>query len=284
MLLRVTRGERERAHSRVRHLWLLYVCCYFNLCPHSPLVSDLLRNVRRRVVLRIVRPYSAVRLSFLAEVRGRGGTRGWIGACVFTVPVAQELTISSEEVETLLVGLILDGSLEGKMDQIEGILRLKSSTSCVALLCRCGEACASLIARGCWWVVQEWQRHEHEVSCRDRGVDETASKPPSAHRQESRGVEYDAQQTQLTYTSDIPICSSMLERVATSSTGEHAHLSVRQSKLSPSLLHFTVGIKPGTLFVAAPFERLSHGQQPQHAHPTVPPGCRTASGLPRRRW
>lgn len=37
----------------------------------APVVSDLLRGVRSHVILRTVRPYSAIRMEFLARVSAR---------------------------------------------------------------------------------------------------------------------------------------------------------------------------------------------------------------------
>ena len=79
-------------------------------------VEDLLRTIRTQVLRRVIRPYTRISLQ----------------------AIAQELNnIPVEDVENLLVGLILDNSLDGKIDQVSGIL-LKhaehgsSSTSAVA--------------------------------------------------------------------------------------------------------------------------------------------------------
>jgi len=69
-------------------------------------IEDLLRTIRTQVLRRVVRPYSRISLAALAK----------------------ELNaIGIDEVENLLVGLILDGSLEdGKIDQVNGILLKKA--------------------------------------------------------------------------------------------------------------------------------------------------------------
>ena len=59
-------------------------------------VEDLLTNVRTQVLLRLIRPYTQVRLPFLAR----------------------RLNAPLEEVERLLVSLILDGKVEGHLDQV----------------------------------------------------------------------------------------------------------------------------------------------------------------------
>jgi len=64
-------------------------------------VADLLRTIRTQVLRRIISPYTRITLDFIAqELNG--------------IPV--------QDVENLLIGLILDGSLVGRIDQIRGIL------------------------------------------------------------------------------------------------------------------------------------------------------------------
>jgi len=72
-------------------------------------IDPLFRNVRARVVLRRVRPYRTVRLAFLAE----------------------ELKDSEESVEELLASLILDGRLQGTLDQVSGVLTLTAPSAAV---------------------------------------------------------------------------------------------------------------------------------------------------------
>lgn len=74
-------------------------------------------------LLKIVRPYTTVRLSFLASVSAR--LRALPHSRLTPNPYTlQELRVSVEEVESLAVRLLLDGSLEGSIDQVEGCLRL----------------------------------------------------------------------------------------------------------------------------------------------------------------
>eukprot|EP00744_Colponema_vietnamica_P010432 GILI01014740.1.p1 GENE.GILI01014740.1~~GILI01014740.1.p1 ORF type:complete len:407 (+),score=146.79 GILI01014740.1:178-1221(+) len=65
-------------------------------------IDDLLRNIRRQVLKSLTRPYKTVSLQFLA----------------------QELRIPVEQVESLLVELILDSEIDGKVDQVKGHLDL----------------------------------------------------------------------------------------------------------------------------------------------------------------
>jgi COP9 signalosome complex subunit 2 len=67
-------------------------------------VEDLLRTIRTQVLRRVVRPYTRITLAAIARELN-------------DIPVA--------DVESLLVGLILDGSLDGKIDQVTGVLLKK---------------------------------------------------------------------------------------------------------------------------------------------------------------
>jgi COP9 signalosome complex subunit 2 len=68
-------------------------------------IEDLLRTIRTQVLRRVIRPYKRISLQ----------------------AIARELNdIPVKDVESLLVSLILDGSLDGKIDQVAGVL-LKQS-------------------------------------------------------------------------------------------------------------------------------------------------------------
>ena len=68
-------------------------------------VADLLRTIRTQVIMRTIGPYTRIRLSRIAKDLNN-------------IPLA--------DVESLLVSLILDGKLDGRIDQVRGIL-VKSS-------------------------------------------------------------------------------------------------------------------------------------------------------------
>ena len=65
-------------------------------------VSDILKNIRTAVLLRLVAPYTRVNLGY----------------------VAGELGVGVDEVERLLVELILDGHIDGRLDACHGRLEL----------------------------------------------------------------------------------------------------------------------------------------------------------------
>lgn len=69
-------------------------------------MEDLLKNIRTQVLLKLVAPYTRVRYQFIAE----------------------NLNVTTEEVEALLVSLVLDNKVKGKLDQLNHLLLLQKST------------------------------------------------------------------------------------------------------------------------------------------------------------
>ena len=67
-------------------------------------IEDLLRNVRTQVLLSLIKPYTRVRLA----------------------AIAAELSIPESEVEALLVSLILDCRIDGHIDQVDGLLEMRT--------------------------------------------------------------------------------------------------------------------------------------------------------------
>lgn len=68
-------------------------------------IQDLLRTIRTQVLRRVIRPYTRISLQ----------------------AISSELNnIPLSDVENLLVGLILDGSLDGRIDQVSGVLLKKA--------------------------------------------------------------------------------------------------------------------------------------------------------------
>jgi len=72
-------------------------------------VAPLRRRMREQVLLALVKPYRRIRVAFLAR----------------------ELRLDVAEVETLLVDMILDRRIFGKIDQINGFLLLGGDQSSV---------------------------------------------------------------------------------------------------------------------------------------------------------
>ncbi|KAI7840317.1 hypothetical protein COHA_006099 [Chlorella ohadii] len=68
----------------------------------SQYMQDLLANIRTQVVLRVIQPYTRVRIAF----------------------IAQQLNVPAGDVEQLLISLILDGRIKGRIDQVQQLLEL----------------------------------------------------------------------------------------------------------------------------------------------------------------
>jgi hypothetical protein len=73
-------------------------------------LADVLRSLRTQWILDIIRPYTRVALAFLAT----------------------SLAVSVDEVEDIVIALILDRKLSGRIDQVKGELELDQQ--CVATL------------------------------------------------------------------------------------------------------------------------------------------------------
>jgi len=69
-------------------------------------IEDLLKNIRTQVLLKVITPYTRIRIGF----------------------IAQELNITPAEVEQLLVALILDGQIDGHIDQLDQLLLLNEKS------------------------------------------------------------------------------------------------------------------------------------------------------------
>lgn len=65
-------------------------------------IQDLLKNIRTEVLIKLIKPYSRVRIPFISE----------------------QLKIPEADVESLLVSCILDKSIDGRIDQIDRVVVL----------------------------------------------------------------------------------------------------------------------------------------------------------------
>ncbi|KAI0778645.1 PCI-domain-containing protein [Trametes elegans] len=68
-------------------------------------IGELLRSLRTQYLIDLIKPYTRLELSFLAK----------------------QLNVDHEEVEELLIGLILEGKVEGRIDQVSMRLELESN-------------------------------------------------------------------------------------------------------------------------------------------------------------
>jgi COP9 signalosome complex subunit 2 len=70
-------------------------------------ISDLLKNIRTQVLIKLIRPYTRIRIPFICE----------------------QLKITAPEVESLLVACILDNVIEGRIDQVSQMLVLDRTSA-----------------------------------------------------------------------------------------------------------------------------------------------------------
>jgi len=65
-------------------------------------IEDLLKNIRTQVLIKLIRPYTRIHIGFISG----------------------ELNIEPSDVENLLVSCILDSTINGRIDQVRGVLEL----------------------------------------------------------------------------------------------------------------------------------------------------------------
>eukprot|EP00227_Mantoniella_beaufortii_P013271 CAMPEP_0197592424 /NCGR_PEP_ID=MMETSP1326-20131121/15083_1 /TAXON_ID=1155430 /ORGANISM="Genus nov. species nov., Strain RCC2288" /LENGTH=438 /DNA_ID=CAMNT_0043158121 /DNA_START=13 /DNA_END=1329 /DNA_ORIENTATION=- len=67
-------------------------------------IEDLLKNIRTQVLVKLIKPYTRIRISFISE----------------------ELSIPEPDVESLLVSLVLDSRIKAHIDQVNKLVELES--------------------------------------------------------------------------------------------------------------------------------------------------------------
>ena len=72
------------------------------------MISDLLRNIRTQVLMKLIKPYTRIHIPFISK----------------------ELNIDASEVENLLVSCILDNMVQGRIDQVNQVLELNRENAC----------------------------------------------------------------------------------------------------------------------------------------------------------
>merc|ERR1711879_1094304 len=65
-------------------------------------IEDLLRNIRTQVLIKLIKPYTRINIKFISG----------------------ELNIDPTDVESLLVSCIPDSTINGRIDQVTGVLEL----------------------------------------------------------------------------------------------------------------------------------------------------------------
>ena len=81
-------------------------------------IGDLLRSLRTQYLIDLIKPYTRLELSFLAKV----SDSMWTDNALLTIQ--KQLNVDANEVEELLIDLILEGKIDGKIDQVNMRLEL----------------------------------------------------------------------------------------------------------------------------------------------------------------
>lgn len=89
------------------------------ICSH---IGDLLRSLRTQYLIDLIKPYTRLELSFLAKVCDSV----WMYNALLTM--VKQLNVDANEVEELLIDLILEGKIDGKIDQVN--MRLELDKQC----------------------------------------------------------------------------------------------------------------------------------------------------------
>ena len=85
-------------------------------------IGDLLRSLRTQYLIDLIKPYTRLELSFLAKVC----ESAWMDNALLTM--LKQLNVDANEVEELLIDLILEGKIDGKIDQVN--MRLELDKQC----------------------------------------------------------------------------------------------------------------------------------------------------------
>jgi COP9 signalosome complex subunit 2 len=76
-------------------------------------IGELLRSLRTSYLIDLIKPYTRLELSFLAKV-----IASILLQLYLTLTDIQQLNVEIAEVEELLIGLILEGKVDGRIDQV----------------------------------------------------------------------------------------------------------------------------------------------------------------------
>lgn len=87
-------------------------------------IDDVLKNIRTQVLIKLIKPYTRIDISFISKVSFFNlQIKAWVDQLFFLK--LQQLNVPEDEVEELLVGLILDERILGKIDQVNRRLELE---------------------------------------------------------------------------------------------------------------------------------------------------------------
>lgn len=107
-------------------------------------IGDLLRSLRTQYLIDLIKPYTRLELSFLGKVRIH------LNLSCIVAHKLQQLNVEIAEVEEMLIGLILEGRVEGKIDQVGMRLELESKSA--------GDPFTSVVNKADNWTGKTWKR------------------------------------------------------------------------------------------------------------------------------
>lgn len=85
-------------------------------------IDDVLRSLRTQYLVDLIKPYTRIELGFLAKV---SVVRSIVSTAFDLGSFRQQLNIEKQDVEGILIELILDGKVKGKIDQQNGRVELE---------------------------------------------------------------------------------------------------------------------------------------------------------------
>jgi COP9 signalosome complex subunit 2 len=91
-------------------------------------IDDVLKNIRTQVLIGLIKPYTRIEIPFISRVSRRSSLcllQNFQSACPILIRVLQQLNIPVEDVEELLVTLILDKKISGRIDQVQQRLEIQ---------------------------------------------------------------------------------------------------------------------------------------------------------------
>uniref|UniRef100_A0A0E0FK46 COP9 signalosome complex subunit 2 n=1 Tax=Oryza nivara TaxID=4536 RepID=A0A0E0FK46_ORYNI len=85
-------------------------------------IEDLLKNIRTQVLLKLIKPYTRIRIPFISQVIPVQLKSCALNRADPMLFLTEELNFPEKDVEQLLVSLILDNRIQGHIDQVNKLL------------------------------------------------------------------------------------------------------------------------------------------------------------------
>lgn len=88
-------------------------------------IDDVLKNIRTQVLIRLIKPYTRIEIPFISKVRQPSSNPCISMHMTDFSNTLKQLNIPVEDVEELLVTLILDKKIAGRIDQVQQRLEIE---------------------------------------------------------------------------------------------------------------------------------------------------------------